>query len=157
MVDLDVAYVPTPKHIVSQMLTLAQLRRDEVLFDLGAGDGRIMIEAARTFGARVTGIEIDPERVERIRHRLQSTGVKAQIIQADFMNADLSSADVIAIYLSDSVNAKLGPKLQHDLKAGARVVSLDYALPSWVSQKELVVEGAVPRRLILYRVSKMRK
>ena len=116
-----------------------------------------MIEAARKFGARVTGIEIDPERVERIRHRLQSTRVKAQIIQADFMNVELSSADVIAIYLSDSVNAKLAPKLQHELKAGARVVSLDYALPSWVSRKEVVVQGAVPRLLILYRVSKPRK
>ena len=139
------------------MLSLAQLRRDEVLLDLGAGDGRIMIEAARRFGARVTGIEIDPERVERIRHRLESTGVKAKIIRADFMNVDLSSADVIAIYLSDSVNAKLGPKLQHELKAGARVVSLDYALPGWELEKELVVKGPVPRTLILYRVSKTAK
>lgn len=139
------------------MLTLAQLRRDEVLFDIGAGDGRIMIEAARRFGARVTGIEIDPERVARIRDRLQSTAVEAKIIQADFMTVDLSSADVITIYLSDSVNAKLAPKLRHELKAGARVVSLDYPLPGWVSQKELVVEGAVPRRLILYKVAKVTK
>src|SRR3972149_6319428 len=98
--DLDVAYVPTPKHIVRHMLSLAQLRRNEVFFDLGAGDGRIMIEAARRFGALVTGIEIDPQRITRIIERLKSTGVKGTIIQADFMTVDLSSADVIAIYLS---------------------------------------------------------
>ena len=157
MIDLDVAYIPTPKHIVRQMLQLAQLRRGERLFDLGAGDGRIMIEAARKFGARATGIEIDPERVARIRERLESTGVKAEIIQADFMKADLSSANVIAIYLSDSVNAKLAPKLWRELRSGARVISLDYGLPDWKPEKELLVKGAVPRRLLLYKVSKATK
>ena len=157
MIDLDVAYIPTPKHIVRQMLQLAQLRRGERLFDLGAGDGRIMIEAARKFGARATGIEIDPERVARIRERLESTGVKAEIIQADFMKADLSSANVIAIYLSDSVNAKLAPKLWRELRSGARVISLDYGLPDWKPEKELLVKGAVPRRLLLYKVSKVTK
>ena len=157
MVDIDVAYIPTPKHIVRQMLRLAQLRRGEILFDLGAGDGRIMIEAARKFGARATGIEIDPERVARIRERLESTGVKAEIIQADFMKADLSSANVIAIYLSDSVNAKLAPKLWRELRSGARVISLDYGLPDWKTEKELLVKGAVPRRLLLYKVSKVTK
>jgi len=157
VIDLDVAYIPTPKHIVRQMLQLAQLRRGERLFDLGAGDGRIMIEAARKFGARATGIEIDPERVARIRERLESTGVKAEIIQADFMKADLSSANVIAIYLSDSVNAKLAPKLWRELRSGARVISLDYGLPDWKPEKELLVKGAVPRRLLLYKVSKVTK
>lgn len=157
MVDLDVAYIPTPKHIVRQMLQLAQLRRDEILFDLGAGDGRIMIEAARKFGARVTGIEIDPERAARIRERLESTRVKAEIIQADFMNVDLSSADVITIYLSDSVNTRLAPKLRQELGPGARIVSLDYTLPDWKPEKEVVTKGAVPRRLLLYEISKVSK
>ena len=152
MVDLDVAYVPTPKTIVRQMLTLAGLRRGETLFDLGAGDGRIMIEAARKFGARAVGIEIDPERVTRIQDRLRSTGIKADIIQADFMKVDLSSADVIAIYLSESVNANLAPKLERELRAGARVVSLDYPLPGWVPEKESIAKGALHRKLYLYRV-----
>jgi SAM-dependent methyltransferase len=155
VVDLDVAYVPTPKIIVRQMLLLAGLRRGETLFDLGAGDGRVLIEAARGFGARAVGIEIDPERVSRIRDRLRSTGIKAEIIQADFMDLDLSAADVVAIYLSESVNAKLAPKLERELKPGSRVVSLDYALPGWVSEKEFVTKGAVPRKLYLYRVSKV--
>jgi 16S rRNA A1518/A1519 N6-dimethyltransferase RsmA/KsgA/DIM1 with predicted DNA glycosylase/AP lyase activity len=155
VVDLDVAFVQTPKSIVRQMLLLAGLRRGEILFDLGAGDGRILVEAAREFGARATGIEIDPERVSRIRERLKSTGIKAGIIQADFMDVDLSSADVVAIYLSESVNAKLAPKLERELKANARVVSLDYCLPGWVPEKELITKGALPRKLYLYRVSKV--
>jgi precorrin-6B methylase 2 len=157
LVDLDVAYIPTPKHIVTQMLRLARLRRGETLFDLGAGDGRIMISGARDFGARVIGVEIDPERVARIRERLDSTKVKAEIIQGDFMDVDLSSADVVAIYLSDSANTKLAPKLERELRASARIVSLDYALPGWKTEKEMVAKGAIPRRLLLYKVSKVTK
>jgi predicted RNA methylase len=154
LVDLDVAYIPTPKDIVHQMLLIAGLRRNERLFDLGAGDGRIIIEAARNFGARATGIEIDPERIARIKERLASTGVQAEIINADFMTVDLSPANVIAIYLSDSVNAKLAPKLESELRVGARVVSLDYALPNWTPEKEVITKGAIPRKLYLYRVTK---
>lgn len=157
MVDLDVAYIPTPKHIVAKMLQLAQLKRGETLFDLGAGDGRIMISAARDFHAQAIGVEVDPERVARIKQRLQTTGVNAQIIQADFMNVDLSSADVLAIYLSDSANAKLAPKLARELRVGARIVSLDYSLPGWKAEKEMVVKGAIPRRLLFYKVSKVTK
>jgi predicted RNA methylase len=156
VVDLDVAYVATPKSIVRQMLLLAGLSRGETVFDLGAGDGRIMIEAARRFGARAIGIEIDPDRVSRIRERLKSTGVKAEVIQADFMDVDLSPADVVAIYLSESVNAKLAPKLERELRADARVVSLDYALPGWVPEKESVAKGPLPRKLYIYRVTKVR-
>lgn len=157
MVDLDVAYVPTPRPIVHQMLNLAQLRRGERLFDLGAGDGRVMIEAIRKFGAQATGIEIDPNRVQRIRERLHSTGLKAEVIQADFMAVDLSPADVVAIYLSDSANAKLAPKLSRELRPGTRVVSLDYLLPNWQHEKEVFTKGPIPRRLWLYEISKMRK
>jgi precorrin-6B methylase 2 len=157
LVDLDVAYVPTPKTIVRQMLVLAGLRRGETLFDLGAGDGRIIIEAVRKFRARAVGIEIDPERVSRIRDRLRSTGIKADIIQADFMDVDLSSADVIAIYLSESVNTKLAPKLERELRPDSRVVSLDYPLPGWTPERESMTKGGLPRKLYLYRVSKVRE
>ena len=152
MVDLDVAYVPTPKVIVRQMLLLAGLRRGETLFDLGAGDGRILVEAAREFGARAKGIEIDPERVQRIKERLTATGVEAEIIQADFMTVDLSSANVVAMYLSDSANSRLAPKLERELRGGARVVSLDYTLPGWAPVKELIAKGALQRKVYLYRV-----
>ncbi len=153
MVNVDVVYIPTPKPIVRQMLQAAQLRRGEVLFDLGAGDGRIIIEAARRFGARAIGIEIDPERVARIRDRLKSTGVSAEVIQANFLDADLSSADVVAIYLSDSANSKIEPKLRRELKPTARIVSLDYTLPGWVAAKERsVTSGGVTRTFYLYRM-----
>ncbi len=153
MVNVDVVFIPTPKLIVRQMLQAAQLRRGEVLFDLGAGDGRIIIEAARRFGARAIGIEIDPERVARIRDRLKSTGVSAEVIQANFLDADLSSADVVAIYLSDSANSKIEPKLRRELKPTARIVSLDYTLPGWVAAKERsVTSGGVTRTFYLYRM-----
>ncbi len=155
MAGLDVAYVPTPKNIVRHMLRLVGLRRGEILFDLGAGDGRILIEAVRQFGARAVGVEIDPQRLDRIEERLNSTNTKAEVIHADFMSIDVSSADVVTMYLSASVNAKLAPKLKSELKAGARIVSLDYVLPSWVSERELtVISGGVTRKLYLYRVPK---
>jgi len=155
MVDLDVAYIPTPKSIVHQMLSLAQIRRGETIYDLGAGDGRILVEAARKFGAKVVGIEIDPERVSRIRERVKSTGIEAQVIQADFMGVDVSPADAVIIYLSDSVNSKLAPKLKQELKEGARIVSLDYELPGFTPEKVAMGRsGSLERKLFLYKIPK---
>lgn len=149
--DIDVAYVPTPKDILRRMLNLAGLRPGEVLFDLGAGDGRVMIEAVRGFRAKAVGVEIDPERVSRIRERLVSTGTSAELIEGDLLEVDLSSADVISIYLSNSVNAKLAPKLKRELKKGARVVSLDYSLPGWTETRELTVNtSGLSRKVYLY-------
>jgi len=148
---LDVAYIPTPKNIVRQMLLLARLRQGELLYDLGAGDGRILIEGAREFGARCVGVEIDPERIVRLKERLAATKVEAKIIEGDLMQIDLSDADVVAIYLSDSVNARLAPKLSRELKPGARVVSLDYSLPGWKLEKETSVTSAgLSRQIYLY-------
>jgi len=137
------------------MLSLAQIRRGETIYDLGAGDGRILIEAARKFGAKVVGIEIDPERVSRIQERVKSTGIEAQVIQADFMDVDVSPADAVIIYLSDSVNSKLAPKLKQELKEGARIVSLDYELPGFTPEKVAIgSSGGLERKLFLYKVSK---
>ena len=148
---MDVAYIPTPKNIVRQMLLLARLRQGELLYDLGAGDGRILIEGAREFGARCVGVEIDPERIVRLKERLAATKVEAKIIEGDLMQIDLSDADVVAIYLSDSVNARLAPKLSRELKPGARVVSLDYTLPGWKLEKETSVASAgLSRQIYLY-------
>ncbi len=153
MVDLDVAYIPTPKDVVRKMLQLADVRRGELVYDLGAGDGRILIEAVRKFGACAVGVELDPERFARIQDRLRATGTVADVIQQDFMNVNLSSADVVAIYLSPSVNSELAPKLKNELKSGARVVSLDYTLRGWVLERELSITSAgVARKIYLYRV-----
>ena len=154
MVNLDVAYVPTPKDIVRRMLQLASLRRGETLFDLGAGDGRIIIEAVRGYGARAVGVEIDPERISRVRERLNSTGTQAELLEADLFEVDLSSADVITIYLSVSANTRLAPKLKAELKPGTRVVSLDYVLPGWVPDREVEISTSVmKRKLYLYQIT----
>ena len=154
MVNLDVAYVPTPKDIVRRMLQLASLRRGETLFDLGAGDGRIIIEAVRDYGARAVGVEIDPERISRVRERLNSTGTQAELLEADLFEVDLSSADVITIYLSVSANTRLAPKLKAELKPGTRVVSLDYVLPGWVPDREIEINtSGMKRKLYLYQIT----
>lgn len=153
MVNLDVAYIPTPKDIVRRMLRIAGVRRGETVFDLGAGDGRFLIEAVRGFGAQAIGVEIDPERLARAKERLTATGTEATMIEGDLMGVDVSSADVVVIYLSDSVNAKLAPKLRDELRDGARVVSLDYVLPGWVVERALMAKsGGMTRRIYLYRV-----
>jgi precorrin-6B methylase 2 len=134
------------------MLQLAELRRGETIYDLGAGDGRVIIQAVREFGARAVGIEIDPARVSRIKQRLVSTGVEAEVVQGDFMQVDLSPADVVVLYLSDSVNTELAPKLRNELRPGTRVVSLDYLLPGWTPGRALDVRsGALTRKIFLYR------
>lgn len=153
MVDLDVAYVPTPKDIVRKMLHLADVRAGELVFDLGAGDGRVLIEAVRSFRARGFGVELDPERFARMQDRLKVTGTSAEVFEQDLMSVDLSSADVVVIYLSPSVNAKLAPKLKDELKPGARVVSLDYVLPGWKPERDVsVTSGGVSRKIYLYKV-----
>jgi 16S rRNA A1518/A1519 N6-dimethyltransferase RsmA/KsgA/DIM1 with predicted DNA glycosylase/AP lyase activity len=135
------------------MLQLADVRRGETIYDLGAGDGRVIIQAVREFGAKAVGIEIDPDRVSRIKDRLNSTGVKAEIVQGNFMEANLSLANVIIMYLSDSANAKLGPKLKRELGRETRVVSLDYAIPGWTPAKVLEVSsGALQRKIFLYKI-----
>lgn len=135
------------------MLQLADVRRGETIYDLGAGDGRVIIQAVREFGAKAVGIEIDPDRVSRIKDRLNSTGVKAEIVQGNFMEANLSLANVIIMYLSDSANAKLEPKLRRELRLGTRVVSLDYAIPGWTPAKMLdVSSGALQRKIFLYKI-----
>jgi len=152
MVDLDVAFVPTPKRIVRAMLHLASLRRGETLFDLGAGDGRIIIEAARKFGAHAVGVEISPEHITRIKERLAATGTRADLIESDIFEVNLASADVITIYLSESANARLVQKLNDELKPGTRIVSLDYQLPGWVPKRELeVAASGISRTIYLYQ------
>jgi len=135
------------------MLQLAGLRKGETLYDLGAGDGRLLVLAAREFGANPVGVEIDPQRVSRINNRIQATGIQAKIIQKDFMNVDVRQADVVAFYLSDAANKKLAPKLRGELRPGARVVSLDYELPDWGPAEVVEVkDGALKRRIYLYTV-----
>jgi predicted RNA methylase len=115
------------------MLLLAELRKDETFFDLGAGDGRSVIMAAQEFGAKAMGIELREDLVKRALTTIAELGIedKAQILQADFFNVDLRSANVVFLYLTTSANEKIKPKLESELKAGARVVSHDYEILGW--------------------------
>jgi predicted O-methyltransferase YrrM len=115
------------------MLTLAELRKGETFFDLGAGDGRSVIMAAQEYGAKAVGIELREDLAKRALSTIAELGIedKAQILQADFFNIDLRSADVVFLYLTTSANEKVKPKLESELKPGARVVSHDYEILGW--------------------------
>ena len=126
-------YVSSPLPVVRQMLTLAELRKGETFFDLGAGDGRSVIMAAQEYGAKAVGIELREDLAKRALSTIAELGIedKAQILQADFFNIDLRSADVVFLYLTTSANEKVKPKLESELKPRARVVSHDYEILRW--------------------------
>jgi len=126
-------YVPTPLPVVRHMLILAQLKPGEVFFDLGAGDGRTVIMAAKEFGARAVGVELREDLAKRALSTVYEEGLqdRVTIVNGDMFNVDLSSADVVFLYLTTSANEKIKPKLEAELKPGARVVSHDYEIVGW--------------------------
>jgi SAM-dependent methyltransferase len=130
----EVRYEPTPTDIVRAMLQLAAVAPDDVVYDLGSGDGRIPITAAREFGARGVGIEIDPALVERARANARASGVadRVEFRAGDMYAADVSSATVVTLFLHPQPNLKLRPKLRADLRPGARVVSYMWDMGDWV-------------------------
>jgi len=119
------------------MLTLAQLRPREVFFDLGAGDGRAVIMAAKDFGARAVGVELREDLVKRALSTVYEEGLqdRVTIVNGDMFNVDLTSADVIFLYLTTSANEKVKPKLEVELKHGVRIVSHDYEIIGWKPAK----------------------
>ena len=129
----DVPFVESPEPVVTKMLELANVSEDDVVYDLGSGDGRIVIEAAQTYGAQGVGIEIKPNLVERARQRAEEAGVSDRVSfrQGDLFEADISDATVVTLYLLPSVNCKLRPKLFQELSPGTRVVSHDFDMDEW--------------------------
>lgn len=126
-------YVPSSDEMVKKMLELAELKRDEVLYDLGSGDGRVLILAARDFGVKAVGVEMRDDLVKETQKKIHDLKLEDQvkIIQGNIMEADISGADVITFYLTDSGNAKLKPKLEKELKNGCRVISNSFEIPGW--------------------------
>lgn len=150
---LDVPFVPTPRPIVRRMLSLADTRPGERLIDLGAGDGRIVIAAAREFGANALGVELHPERFAVIRNSAASLKPKPHAIRQDFFHTDLSSADVVTMYLLPSVNEALRKKLERELHSGARVVSHDFSVPEWTPVRVEIIQAPTGlHTLYLYKI-----
>jgi len=131
--DQDVPYVPTAQSVVKQMLDVAGVTEDDVVYDLGSGDGRIPITAAKAFGARAFGVEIEPDLVEEARKKAKDAGVADRVTfeQGDLFKTDLSDATVVTLYLYPEINLKLRPKLLRELDPGDRIVSHDFRMGDW--------------------------
>jgi SAM-dependent methyltransferase len=141
---LDVPFVPTPQEVVERMLQMAKVGKDDVLYDLGCGDGRIVVTAAKAHGARGTGIDIDPERIGEARKNAEQAGVAGQVSfkVADLFETDISPASVVTLYLLPNINTRLRPRLWKQLKVGARVVSHAFDMgPEWPPDKTDSVDG----------------
>ncbi|MGH7386434.1 MAG: methyltransferase domain-containing protein [Candidatus Rokuibacteriota bacterium] len=139
----DVPFLVTPPEIVEQMLRLARVGPGDVVYDLGSGDGRLVIAAARDFRAgRAVGVEIDPGLVARSREYAREAGVADRVIfiEQDFFEADLSAATVVTLYLTREVNLRLRPKLERELAPGARVVSFNFDMGDWEPASMLRVD-----------------
>ncbi len=138
----DVPYVQTPHEVVTQMLRLADVGRNDVVYDLGSGDGRLVIAAARDFGARGVGVEIDPRLVAQSVESARRAGVGDRVTfrEQDLFQTDLADATVVTLYLSPALNLRLRPKLLRELRAGARIVSHDFDMGDWPPARALRID-----------------
>jgi cyclopropane fatty-acyl-phospholipid synthase-like methyltransferase len=147
-------FVASPDRVVDQMLDLAKVKPGETVFDLGAGDGRILIAAVQKYKAKAVGVEISPKLVAEANRRISRAGVSelATVIQGDARQADVSSADVVTLYLETNTNADLRPQLEKLLKPGARVVSHDYPMPGWKATRVEKLDGRQGHMIYLYEM-----
>ena len=143
---LDVPFVTTPDEGVQAMLKLANVKKTDMVYDLGCGDGRIVITAAKQFGARGVGIDIDPQRIAESKENAKKAGVEnlVRFEVNDIFDADIHEASVVTLFLLSSVNLKLRPKLLHDLKPGTRIVSNTWDMGDWKPEKEVTVADVEP-------------
>ena len=140
----DVPYVPTTEEAVRAMLKLADVKKADIVYDLGCGDGRIVIAAAKTYGARGVGIDIDPDRIQEARENAKKAGVEnlVRFEENDLFQANFHEATVVTLFLLPSINLKLRPKLLQNLKPGTRVVSNTFDMGTWRPEKEQSLPGA---------------
>jgi ribosomal protein L11 methylase PrmA len=139
----DVIFVPTPQEVVDAMLEVAKVTKTDVVYDLGSGDGRIPVTAAKKYGARAVGIDIDPQRIKEANANAQTAGVtdKVKFLNQDLFTTDISEASVVTLYLLPSLNVKLMPKLMKELKPGTRIVSHAFDMGDWKPEQTLNVNG----------------
>jgi SAM-dependent methyltransferase len=137
----DVPYVPTTDLAVAAMLKLADVKKTDVVYDLGCGDGRIVIAAAKQLGARGVGIDINPERIREANENARKAGVEklVRFEENDLFQADIREATVVTLFLLPHINLKLRPKLLQDLKPGTRIVSNTFDMDDWKAEKEATV------------------
>ena len=140
----DVIFVPTPNDVVDKMLEMAKVTAKDVVYDLGCGDGRIVITAAQKFGVRAVGIDIDPKRIAEATANAKAAKVtdKVRFIEGDLFEADISEATVVTLYLLTRLNEKLKPKLMKDLQPGTRVVSHAFDMGDWVPEQKAQVAAS---------------
>ncbi len=148
----DVPYVPTPPEVVQAMLKLGGVKAGDIVYDLGCGDGRIVITAAQKFGARGTGIDINPERIKEATENARNAGVtdKVRFIEKNLFEADFHEATVVTLYLLPDVNLKLRPILLKQVKPGARIVSHSFDMGDWKPDKTVEMDY---RKLYLWVVT----
>jgi ribosomal protein L11 methylase PrmA len=140
----DVIYVPTPPEVVTAMLKVAKVGKGDIVYDLGSGDGRIVIAAVKDFGAaRGTGIDINPVRISEANENAKAAAVsdRVRFLNQDLFETDLSEATVVTLYLLPSLNVKLMPKLMKELKPGSRIVSHSFDMGDWKPEQTLDVNG----------------
>jgi SAM-dependent methyltransferase len=140
----DVPYVPSTEEAVQAMLKMAEVKKSDVVYDLGCGDGRIVIAAAKHYGARGVGIDIDPERIAEARENAKKAGVEhlVRFEEKDLFEADFRDATVVTLFLGTELNLRLRPRLLEQLKPGTRVVSNTFDMGDWKPEKQADIEGA---------------
>jgi len=157
----DVPYVPTTEPAVEAMLKLAGVKKSDIVYDLGCGDGRIVITAAKTYGTRGVGIDINPVRIGEAKENAKKAGVDKMVRfeENDLFQADIHEATVVTLFLLPDVNLRLRPKLLADLKPGTRVVSNTFDMGDWKAEKEITVGesdggsyGGLSKRLYLWTI-----
>jgi len=152
--DRFTPFIPTPHRVVEKMLELAEVGPDDTVYDLGSGDGRIVIAAARKFGARAVGVEINGRLCEQSTEAVAKLGLQksARIIHGDMFEADFAPATVVTLYQLTVVNKRLRPLLERKLRRGARVVACDFEIPGWTPKKvvEVTSDAGTAYTLFLY-------
>lgn len=143
-IQKDVPYVPTRQNVVEAMLSLAKVKKGDVVYDLGCGDGRIVITAAKLYGTNGVGVDIDPERIKEANENAKKENVanRVKFIEGDLFKQDFSKATVVTLYLLPEVNKKLQPLLLKQLKPGTRIVSHAFGIGDWKPDQTIEVDGA---------------
>ncbi len=149
-----VPYVPTPERVVKQMLEIAKVGEGDIVYDLGCGDGRVVVTAAKDFGVKkAVGVEINDERIREVQDNIKKNGVegRVQVVKGNFFEVDISEATVVTMFLLTNVNEMLRPKLEKELKPGTRVISHEFEMRGWTPKQVVRVEdGNMTHTVYLY-------